>query len=456
MDSTTLRALLTETYSVEEIEALARTWGVVDRQSKIRLYELVISLVLTARTSSGGRQADALRHYRELTGDRRLHRGAFYARFCLELELLLKELLAQSLSRVHSSPILLPPALNTVHDWVIADSTTVKLRDALRLDYLGTGDYSALKVHKLFSIGRHNLLDYCVSDARDHDARFLKVTEAFRGLGVLVDLGYVSHAFLLDCEQYEVSYVVRLKEKWNVSVKAVVTGEAAADAFKEGPFDFASALANQRLQFKNGVLDLDVSLRVEGRPHPVRLVVLEIPGKGVCAFLTNLVRERYPAELVGLLYRLRWEIEKDNKLNKSDEDLDELDGRKVSSVHIMLYASLLGSLVVNRIVHHDHQELFATWEERPRAPLHARLVALALASCRAALTEALATQDPEHRAWQSVFAVVEGSGRDPNWRRRPSVLDVLLGFTAPPGRPRDNRREESRPLQASDQGVTAN
>jgi IS4 transposase len=279
-------------------------------------------------------------------------------------------------------------------------------------------------------------VDYALSDARDHDARHFKVTKELRGYGALVDLGYVSHTFLKDCRQHEVSYVIRLKEGWKVKVDGVVTGTAAAAAFDEGPFDFATALANESLQFKDGVLDLNISLRVEGERFPLRLVALEIPGKNVCVFLTNLPRERYAAALVGDLYRLRWEIEKDNKLNKSDRDMDELDGHKKASVHIMLYSALLGSLLVNRVVHHDHRELFATWQDRPRAPFHARLVAMALAAAHSALAEAMATEDSTHPGWRSARAVLEGDGRDPNWRRRPSVLDTLFGFTAPPGRPR--------------------
>lgn len=431
-----LQKILTETLSAARVNEHGKRLRVVTRRSKISLWELVLSLILTARTSAGGRQADALRHYRKLTGQEELYRGAFYARFTGALAALMKDLLDDAIEAVLGESILLPPAIATVKDWLIIDSSTVKLHDELIFDYLGTGDYAALKVHKTYSIGRHNLVDYVISDARDHDARHFKVTEELRGCGVLVDLGYVSHTLLKDCLKHGVSYVIRLKDGWKVKVEGIVTGAAAAAVFDEGPFDFAAALANETLRFEKGVVDLDISLCVDKERFPLRLVALEVPGKNVCVFLTNLPRDRYPATLVGDLYRLRWEIEKDNKLNKSDRDMDELDGQKTASVHIMLFAALLGSILVNRVVHHDHQDLFATWKERPRAPFHARLVAMALAASHSALAEALATEDLAHPAWRAARAVLEGDGRDPNWRSRPSVLDTLFGFTAPPGRPR--------------------
>jgi hypothetical protein len=341
------------------------------------------------------------------------------------------------------TPLLLPEAINTVEDWLIVDSTTVKLPKELKGLYPGTGDYAALKVHKTYSIGHHNMVNYHLSPAREHDSQHCVLTEELRGCGLLVDLGYVSHQLLLDCKRLGIVYVIKVKAGWKVNVSSVVEGEAAANAFDKGPFDFAAALADKKLRFKNGRLDLDVWLPIEGEQFPLRLVALQIPGKGVCAFLTCLPRKRYPADLVGDLYRLRWNIEHDNKLNKSDFGLKDLDGRKPESVHAMLYASLLGSVIINRIVHHDHQDLFANWKRQQQGPMHVRLVALALAACHAELARALSEPERQGDAWHRAIAVLEGSGRDPNWRSRPSVLDKMLGFTAPPGRSRRKKTATS-------------
>jgi hypothetical protein len=434
-----LQDLLFATLPPDKIARLADELGVVERESKILITQFVISMILSARSPAGARQADAFRNYVEVTGQTELCRGAFYARFTEGLEKLLESLLSVALDAADSVPLLLPKTIATVKDWLIVDSTTIKLDKALKDVYPGTGDYAALKVHKTYSIGRGNLVNYHLWAAREHDALHCVLTEDLRGYGLLVDLGYVSHAFLNECRDLGIEHVIRLKTGWKVKVSSVVEGEAAAGAFDKGPFDLAEALAGKELRFRDGRLDLDVTLTVDGQPFSLRLVALDIPGKGMCAFLTSLARKRYSADLVGTLYRLRWEIEKDNKVNKSDFDLDALDGRKKASVHAMLYASLLSTIVVNRIVHADHRALKTLWKKAPRGPLHVRLVALALGTASFSLAGALAENDRKSAAWRGAVAVINGPGRDPNWRSRPSVLDTLHGFTVSPGRARKQR-----------------
>jgi hypothetical protein len=60
MDMARLKKVLAESLPVDVIERLTTELGVRERQAKVRLQELVMALVLTART--GRRQADAFKH----------------------------------------------------------------------------------------------------------------------------------------------------------------------------------------------------------------------------------------------------------------------------------------------------------------------------------------------------------------------------------------------------------
>jgi IS4 transposase len=93
--------------------------------------------------------------------------------------------------------------------------------------------------------------------------------------------------------------------------------------------DFADAISFGQLSCRNGVIDVQARLSLNQKPYSLRVVAIEVPDHGLCVFLTNLPRERYPANVVGDPYRLRWEIEKSNEVKKSDLCLDELDCRKV-------------------------------------------------------------------------------------------------------------------------------
>lgn len=326
MDPTKLAEVMRTALPREKVMAFARELKVVERESVIDIVELVNALVLTSRSPAGGRQADVLRAYIDATHVKPA-RGAFYARFNTKLEQLFERLALESLAAAQNDPILLPDVLQGVKDWIIIDSETVKLHRDLLATYPGAGDYAALKIHKAFSLGRHNTIDYEITPARMHDSKCFNVTEALRGYGLVFDLGYASHDRLRACLRHDVRFVVKLKTGWKARLKSVDVGEART--LFEGT-DFADAVALKQLSFEDGVLDAEVVLGSGSDAYTARLVAVETPSKGVCVFLTNLDRERYPPKVVSDLYRLRWEIEKSNKLDKSDFCLEDLDCRKVS------------------------------------------------------------------------------------------------------------------------------
>ena len=437
MDADKLRDVMRTALPRVKVLAFARKVGAMQRQSLIELDGLVNALVLTARTPSGGRQADVMRAYMKATGTEPV-RGAFYLRFNEGLEALLEGLLRDALDAAQRDRVLLPACLGGVRDWVAIDSETVQLHQSLKGVYPGTGDYAAVKVHKAYSIGRHNLIDYELSPARDHDSKRFKVTAAMRGVGLLMDLGYASHERLRDCKEHGVSFVIKLKSRWKARIQDVHEGEVN-DLF--AGTDFAEALKLGKLRCEDGRLDVDVTLGHGKSAYTLRLVAVETPEHALCVFLTNLPRERYPVESIAQLYRLRWEIEKSNKLDKSDFCLDDLDCRKPCSARTMLYASLLGSSIAGRLVHADHCALVDTGKPITRGPMHVRLVAMAIASMHVSITEALDEDRP--KAWQRLASTIRHLSCDPNWRRRPSVLDQLLGFTAAPGRPRRQKTVEN-------------
>ena len=432
MDADKLRDIITAALPRETVLEFAREVGALRRESLIELDGLVNALVLTARTPSGGRQADVMRAYVKATGAEPV-RGAFYARFNSALEKLLEGLLRRGLDEVQRDRVLLPRSIAGVKDWVAIDSETVKLHPSLIDTYPGAGDYAGVKVHKAYSLGRHNMIDYELSPARDHDSKHFAVTEAMRGYGLLMDLGYASHDRLRACIKHGVSFVIKLKTHWKARLTEIHEGEV--HELLAGT-DFAEALEWESLRCEKGRIDADVQLSGGKGAYMLRLVTVATPEKGLCVFLTNLPRKGYPAEVIGDLYRLRWEIEKSNKLDKSDFCLDDLDCRKPCSARTMLYASLLGSTIAGRVVHTDHCALVDAAAPLTRGPLHVRLVALSIAAMHVSITDALC-QDSEHQ-WRRLASSIQHLSSDPNWRRRPSVLDRLHGFTAVPGRQRSN------------------
>lgn len=440
MNGAELKKYITKVLDLASIEALAREYQAVQRERQLDIVSLVVALILSGGTHEGGRQYDVLRTYLE-NGAPSIARGVFYSWFHAPLERLMGELLRRAIEVGQQQDKILPGILAGVSDWRIVDSTTIKLDKKLLVEYPGTGDYAALKIHKEWSVGTGNLVAYQITPARDHDSPALVVDESRRGTGLLVDLGYARIDRLTECETFDVRYVLRLKDNWKPRVDRLVRG-AITDEITAGA-DLDVLLEEDILLLDGHAIDADVTLGRAGRTVASRLVGVPTP-KGYCFFLTNLSRKTHGPLQVGDLYRVRWEIEIDHKVDKSAARIDEITARKPVSVRILVLASLLNSTIARTIVQSEKLALLALSRKRDthgidRAPLHPILLMRALASAHGTVVRLLFATTEDDSEWTRLLARLRALGHDPNWRRRPSVLDRIQGLTAPRGRARKGK-----------------
>lgn len=427
-----LREHLRETLDATMIHSLAEKYGVQERERKLIVFELVVALILSGGTHEGGRQYDVLRTYVD-NGAPRVRRGTFYSWFTEPLLKLMTELLDKAIVLGARPPKLLPGILGGVTDWRVFDSTTVRLDDALVDTFPGAGEYAALKIHKEWSVGTGNLVGYKITPARDHDSPHLVVDERRRGTGLLVDLGYASIDRLAECEIYDVLFVMRLKNNWKPTVDRLVRGAALGEVVEGADFD---ALLEQDIVVLDGhAIDADVTVGRGALKVQCRLVGIPTP-KGYCFFLTNVPRKTHGPHQIGELYRVRWEIEIDNKVDKAGARLDEISARKPVSARILVLATLLNTTIARTVVQSEKLAIVALkkdpGEPAARPPLHPILLMRALASAHGTITRLLLSHTRELPEWRKLMSRLRDFGSDPNWRRRPSVLDRIQGLTAPP------------------------
>ena len=268
----------------DEIDRLCQECGVIERQRKLNLGTLVRAMVISAGTPGGAYQADILRSYLACEVPR-VTRAAFYRWFDAPLERCVEALAERALAYARAQQVDLPGPLSGVTDWYIVDSTTVRVRDALLDEFPGTGDYAAMKVHKVLSVGCGAPVRYHFSPARDHDSRHLTLDESWRSCGLLADLGYASIERLRACEAHEVRFVIRLKDNWKPKVDYIARGQVSQE-FCPGT-DLDALLAEETLLLDGRAIDADVHVGGATHPLPLRLVGVQTP-KGYCFFLTNL------------------------------------------------------------------------------------------------------------------------------------------------------------------------
>jgi hypothetical protein len=318
-----------------------------------------------------------------------------------------------------------------VKDWYIVDSTTVRVRGALREEFPGTGDYPALKVHKVLSVGCGAPVRYHVSPAREHDSQHLSIDESWRGCGLLADLAYANLDRLRACEAHGVRFVLRLKDNWKPKVDHIARGQVAQE-FLRGT-DLDALLEDNILILDGRAIDADVHVGHGNHALPLRLVGVQTP-KGYCFFLTNLPPRIGPRQVADL-YRVRWEVELSIKLDKSVHRLDAIDAERPCSLKTLLHASLMASTIAAILAHTHNVKTRPQQPDAPRteAPLHPRRLALQLAVSCQSIAQAFDLQRVEaQQRWDKIAAILTHSGKDPNWRRRPSVLDQLRGWKRQP------------------------
>jgi Transposase DDE domain len=178
---------------------------------------------LAAGTTGGAYQADILRSYLEFEVPQ-VARSAFYRCFDEPLERFMAALAERALAYARAQQVDLSGPLGGVNDWYIVDSTTVTVRDALRGEFPGTGEYPAIKVHKVLSVSCGAPVRYHFSPAWKHDSRHLTIDESWRGYGLLADLAYASLARLRACNDRGVRCVIRLKDNWKPKVDLIARG----------------------------------------------------------------------------------------------------------------------------------------------------------------------------------------------------------------------------------------
>jgi putative transposase len=422
----------------EAIDRVCRECGVIARQRKLHLGMLARAMVISAGTPGGAYQADSLRSYLECEVPQ-VARSAFYRWFDAPLERFMAALADEALAYARAQQVDLSGLLGVVQDWYSVDSTTVTVRDALRAEFPEAGAYAAIQGHKVLSVGCGAPVHYHFSPAREHDSRHLTIDESWRGCGLLADLAYASLARLRACNTHGVRCVLRLKDNWKPTVDSIARGRVTQE-FCPGT-DLDVLRAEEILQLDGGAIDADVRVGSTKDALHLRLVGIHTP-KGYCFFLTNLPPRSGPRQVADL-YRVRWEVELRSKLDTSVHRLDQIDAERPCSVKPLRQASLIASVIAALLAHTHNARLRPPQEGTPRtkAPLHPRRIALQLAVSCQSIAQALDLKGAAAKQrWQQIAALLMHSGKDPNWRRRPSVLDQLRGWKRQPvARKRANR-----------------
>lgn len=235
----------------------------------------------------------------------------------------------------------------------IVDSTTVEARGAVTTDY---------RVHLGWNHSEQRLSDLLLTDNKTGES--LKLFEWQEGDVVLADAGYAKAGQLGHVKASGADYVVRcapkqialylpggerlnvVKELKRSKGKMTVSLNVQLGAGGEGQSGWLHAfrLPKKETEQARERVKKRAQKKYKGIINPEILYLA-----GWMLVLTSFPPERVPAEIVGRLYRGRWQIEIIIKRLKSVLDLDALRARRGSRLaRVYLLAKLLYSLMVEK------------------------------------------------------------------------------------------------------------
>ena len=425
-----------------ESERRCAPFEVIERQRKLPLGLLGRALVISAGTPGGADQADVLRSDLACAvppGGRSACSRWFDApgaRFMAALA-------ARSLTSARTPPVELAGPLGGVTAGDLVEATPVKVRDALRQAFAGTGGSAAITGHQVLSVGGGAPGRDPCRPARAHARRHLTRAASWRGYGRLADLAAARVARLQAGAPAGGREVRRRKAQWQPKVADRARGHVPEAVFPGAALD--ALLEDDTWGLDGRAMEADGPGGRGTARGDARVVGVQT-AQGAGLFLTTLPPRRGPWQGADL-YRVGGEVALSRRWDQAVKRLDAMDAEPPCPLKTLLPASRIASTLAALLAHTPtvHTRPQPPGAPRTEAPLHPRRLAWPLAvSCQSS-AQAFERQGAEATPrWKKRAAWLTHRGKDPTGRRRPSVLEQLRGWKRQPVRRKQpNNRDVS-------------
>jgi hypothetical protein len=251
----------------------------------------------------------------------------------------------------------------------LQDSTESLLDEALKNEFKGSGGGSgngkgdaSFKIDLIYEWKRKILSCFKLTDRREPDsvlgANILEIIE--KGDLVIRDLGYSFIDGFKTIQEKGAYFLSRLHSSLNVYLNPSDTKPISLGTFldknvkKSGMFDTKLYISTQMLLCRLIAYRVSPEIEEERRKEYIkeckkkkRKVDKEyIKRLSFTIFITNVPSAMWSTEVVGTVYRLRWQVELIFKSWKSELKFDYLKGTNVFRVRCLIYARLTAILMM--------------------------------------------------------------------------------------------------------------
>jgi len=344
-----LAATLKAALSIDDINELGRTTGQSKRLRVVTPSRLVLALIGAMACGKIESIADLLREFNFQNGTTTAYK-AFYNRLARPA---FAEFMRQMLCRLLGALAVrtLQPEADSVvaefEDIVIQDGSSFAIKDALHAVFPGrftTVEPAAVELHATYSGFEDNVVSVSLAPDSEAERQFLPGAEQLRNKLLLADRGYGAVNYFEELTEHGASFIVRLTRSYDPWVLVTYTNGKPHPLRK--PLRLRHFLSQQRRAH-----DLDVEFRRGRQSYRFRLVVLPGRDRWMTRLCTNLDRDRFHLDLVGKLYRFRWQVELNFKEWKSYANLHAFDTANKHIAEGLIWAGLCAAFLKRFLAH---------------------------------------------------------------------------------------------------------
>ena len=334
-------AQLADTLDGPALDELGRETGFLKRKRDITPANLVPSLI--AALGSGGvtTLTELCFWFNELTGSNvaektfwdRIANAGFPAMMDNFVGRLSGQLLLQSLRFLPNSPF------SRFERILAQDGSSLAVHNGLAKIFPGRFTKvspAAVELHLTYDLLAEAAVVTWLAPDKESERLYLPDPATLTGSLLLADRGYPSWEYLAEVRDAGGSFIMRLKG----CLRPAVVG-----FYRDGgQVDLAEAVDLQDFCAAHSDAVLDLLVRPRGDYGTFRLTILRTP-KGRTFLINNLPATSFPPDVVGLAYRLRWQIELIFKEWKSYANLHRFSTANEQITEGLLWASIATALL---------------------------------------------------------------------------------------------------------------
>jgi hypothetical protein len=347
---TKLSQTLARVLSTDEVNQIGRDTGQAQRLRTVTPHRLFLAMVSTLGSGRVESLADLLRAFNYQNGVEvaykpfynRLARTGFATFMQQMLARLLEQLRLQTLRPEGDR------AIARFTDIVIQDGSSFAIKPTLADTFPGrftTIEPAAVEVHATYSGFADDVSRVALAPDAQAERPFLPDPATLRDRLLLADRGYPGVEYFDAVAAHGGAFIIRLTRTYDPWVRAAwVDGRRV-------PVAKGMRLARLLARQKGHVVDLDVEF-VRG-PRLVACRVVALPGRepAMTRLCTNLPRTPFSTDLIGRLYRFRWQIELYFKEWKSYANLHQFDTGNPHIAAGLIWASLCAAVLKRFLAH---------------------------------------------------------------------------------------------------------